>query len=98
MKIFKYVIPIEGTIHNIPSGSKFLSCQLQNNQISVWYLVNPDIYTTPVKFSVFGTGHEIPDTLTPGNFLSTLQFGPIVFHIFAEQTLGQSNDNSLQDS
>lgn len=98
MKIFKYTIPLEGCIHNIPAGAKFLSCQLQRNQVVVWYFVNPDNYILPVKFTTVGTGNEVPEQLNHFNFLESVQFGPLVIHVFAEQTLGQPNDDSLQNS
>lgn len=85
MKIYKYTIELSGCTLDIPCGAEFLSCQLQNNQIVAWYVVNPNKSAiTPVKFTVLGTNHPVPEHLTKNNYLSTLQLGPLVLHVFSE--------------
>lgn len=87
MKIFKYVIPLEGITHNIPAGATFLSCQLQNKDIVGWYLVDPNSPSSVFQFTVLGTGHEVPEYLDERHYLSTLQITPVfVVHIFAQRT------------
>ena len=86
MKILKYTIPVEGCVHKLPPASEFLSCQLQRNEIVVWFLTHPsepEEYET-IKFHVIGTNHPVPEPLCHKNFLNTLQFGPLVLHVFAE--------------
>lgn len=85
MKILKYIIPITGCSHSIPESSEFLSCQLQNNEIAVWYLtkLEPEFHELH-KFSLHGTGHTVPESITSDKFLTTIQFGPLVLHVFAQ--------------
>lgn len=82
-RIYKYTIPVEGCVLEIPKGSQHLSCQLQRNEIVIWAIVNPDQQeTTKVQISVYGTNHELPDYLTARYLLATLQLGPLVLHVF----------------
>jgi len=84
MKILKYTIPLTGCVLSIPRSSSFLSCQLQNNQIVVWYIVNVEKRPLiELTFTVIGTGHDVPEPLTYANFLQTIQMGPLVLHVFS---------------
>lgn len=66
-------------------GSEILSCQLQDDEIMLWVLVNPDEQKTELNFfEIFGTGHDVGcDMGVSRKFINTIQFSSgLVFHIF----------------
>jgi hypothetical protein len=81
MKIYKYVIQIKDRFKLIlPERSKILSVQLQNDIPTLWAAIT-DHSTIPYHFAIYGTGHEMDDKLYH-KFISTLQIGCFVAHIF----------------
>lgn len=82
-KIFKYIINNKQTIISIPKDSLFLSCQNQNNNIVIWYMVDESYPIEEKMFELFMTGEEIHfDMGVERNFISTIQLGYLVYHIF----------------
>lgn len=55
----------------------------------LWVLVDPNAPEEPRSFSVYGTGHFMPDN--PGTFIGTFQMlgGDLIFHLFEDA--GQSD-------
>jgi hypothetical protein len=91
MKIYKYEIEIKDRFYIIlPERSKILSIQLQNNIPMLWAAVT-EHSTISYNFSVYGTGHEIDNSLYH-KYISTLQIGSLVWHIFQI-----ANINTLED-
>ena len=79
MRIYKYQI-VDGKIE-APAGSQILTCQLQRGEFCVWALVNPEVTelnTWDVR--VLGTGQDFDSV--GWAYLSTVQDGPFVWHIF----------------
>lgn len=69
----------------LPIDAEILSCELQDDEIRIWVLINPIEEKTEVRFfEIFGTGHEIGcDMGISRKFLKTLLFrNGLVFHLF----------------
>ncbi len=87
-KIYKYNLRFSNSEKEsleLPIDSEILSCQLQNDEIMLWVLINPNEQKTDLHFfDIFGTGHEIGcDMGISRKFLNTLQFANgLVFHLF----------------
>lgn len=75
--IFKY--PIKSGSLFVPKNAEFLSVQMQRNEITSWWMVDPEALPEEILISVVGTGHPIRDE---GRFLGTVQDGSFVWHIF----------------
>lgn len=88
MKICKFHIEIEmENIIQAPSGTIWLSAQLQHNQIVVWGIVNPDNASTNYKTYVLPTGAAISQM--SAKFMGTVQLGSgsMILHIFIEDIM-----------
>lgn len=83
MKIYKYTLKVveEQTI-SLPKGAIILTVQAQNSFfISLWAIVDPNMQDKEyVTFEIIGTGNEI--SLRPRVYISTVQMGILVWHIF----------------
>ena len=65
----------------VPKGSEFLSAQMQNDLLCLWFKVDSLMIEHECKsFVIFGTGQKFDDTGL--NFLSTVQDGRYVWHLF----------------
>lgn len=87
--IWKYPLRItDAQSINIPEGAQFLSAQIQNGTLTVWALVDSAVRLRPAYIYVVGTGNAVPDAveLDRATFLSTVQQGPFVWHIFVGPT------------
>lgn len=85
MKIYKY--PLELTdvqeVH-IPAAAPgtLLSVINQHGTLCLYAAVEPEDEPVACRIYVHGTGHDI---ISPGaNFIGTVEFGPLVFHVFVE--------------
>lgn len=84
--IFKYTLAAIGTQSvEMPVGSQILSLDVQNNQVQLWAMVDPNEREKEnIKIEMMGTGHAftIPDEFL--KFIGTVQLsgGKWVFHIF----------------
>ncbi len=67
----------------MPINAEILTVQIQYNEPKIWALVDPELKTEFVKFTIFGTGHTIEDGFS-GKYVGTYQLydGKIVFHLF----------------
>lgn len=71
---------------NVPRGARFLSAGVQAGQIVAWALVNPHAPDEVWTVLVIGTGNPIPpDSLTGMAYLTTVQDGPFVWHVFVPE-------------
>ncbi len=80
MKVWKYPLQFPTTALPIPKGGKIVSMQVQVNTPCIWVLVDPDALNEIRTFTVFGTGHKIPDDIF--EFVGTYQEGMLVWHVF----------------
>lgn len=87
-KIYKYKLDFSNSGKrnlSLPSSSEILSCQLQDNEIMIWVLIDPKVAETELfYFEIFGPGHEVGcDMGISRKFLNTVQFfNGLVYHIF----------------
>lgn len=83
--IYKYPLDItdEQTVM-MPCTHKILSAQIQKGSLYVWAWVDTNSTEMSVKFAVVGTGNPIPFHIDPDKckFISTVQDGSFVWHIF----------------
>lgn len=89
MRIFKYTLQVTGrqTV-NLPVGARILSVQFQHGYLTMWAAVNPDEKVTSARgIRIFGTGHEIDisEDRISTTYITTVQQGPLVWHIFEEK-------------
>lgn len=64
----------------MPEGAKILTAQLQGNYLNVWAQCDPLALKQRREIEVFGTGHPMDEAQR--SYISTVQIGPIVFHVF----------------
>ena len=84
MKVFKYVLkPTDEQVVMMPKEARVLSCHVQDRDICVWALVDPDARKESRTFFIHGTGHEVAYPHS-GTFVGTvlLNQGLLVLHVF----------------
>jgi hypothetical protein len=78
--IWKYILGPDETIQ-MPKGAVILTAQEQYGEVAVWACVDPtETELTPRRFVTPGTGHDIAEGSL--QYISTVQLGSLVFHIF----------------
>ncbi len=84
LTIWKFTLEPECSIE-LPQNSQVLSVHEQRGEICMWALVNTSMPKVNRKFSVFGTGHEVPSN-PHLNFIGTamVQNNAFVFHVFED--------------
>ncbi len=89
MTIWKYPLAIVDSQHVVmPMTSELLHVDVQNGQVQLWAMVNPDRPTRPYLIHMFGTGHIVPKGLEMIHIGSVmLEGGALVFHVFEDLTL-----------
>lgn len=80
--IFKYSLDVGDTTLDMPQNAEVLSVQIQYGSITLWAYVVEGLVTEKRKFSVFGTGHHLPDDVETENFVGTVQESSFVWHVF----------------
>lgn len=81
MKIFKIklgILDLQWIL--MPEDAKVLSCQIQDGDICLWVAVEPLKKSVKRLFEIVGTGHEM--TLENKRYISTVQMGSLVWHVF----------------
>lgn len=83
--IFKQVLELTDTqTVNLPPVAQFLSVQIQNGKICVWFLTEKDRPpNVPYQFEVIGTGNLIPHGNR--NYIGTVLDGSFVWHVFVDK-------------
>lgn len=85
-KIFKYTLKVEERLQKIlmDLDGEILTVQIQNNEITMWVLVNPEKNMEERYFEVFGTGQSIYyDMGIDRKYINTCQDSlGLVWHIF----------------
>ena len=77
-KIFKYIVSESVEMHE---NAEILSVQMQNDDLCIWAIVDPESPKVMKHFTFIGTGQE-PPNLEIWEFLVTIQNGPLVWHFF----------------
>jgi hypothetical protein len=85
--IWKYQLKDTNQNIEVPKGSKILTAQIQNNEITLWFLIkDSEAEKEKRHFKVYGTGHSIDGVVTDRThqYINTLQFhgGSLVLHCF----------------
>lgn len=79
--IFKYpLILTSRQVLRVPIYSIDLSCQLQGDTLCLWMAVDPEAALIDYPVTIVGTGHEVPKDA--GGYISTVQMGEFVWHIY----------------
>lgn len=86
--IWKFKVDPEKPVE-MPAGARLLSVAFQGDDLCVWAEVDPDAPKVQRRFTVVGTGHDLPSA--PGEFVGTAHtdgiagifgFGALVFHVY----------------
>lgn len=82
--VYKYKLQITKVIQEVvlPLGAQILCIKMQNDELCMWALVDPDqTYNEVVKIRCAGTGHEIIEDV---EYIDTVMLldGELVFHFF----------------
>lgn len=82
MTIWKFPLRIasEQSVR-MPRGARALTAQMQDNELYLWAVVDPDEPLESVEVLVCGTGHQLPD-LDGWRYLATAQETFYVWHVF----------------
>jgi hypothetical protein len=84
MTIYKYRLKLtENGIFQttMPKDAKILSCQLQNDEPTIWAIVKDENDTCQRRFAFIGTGWPLGEKFD-AVYISTLQMPPFVWHVF----------------
>ena len=76
MTIWKYKFQTE---IEMPKYAEIVHVGIQNSDVHLWAKVDPLRSTETRCFSVYGTGHLIPDQAL---YVGTVFDGPFVWHVF----------------
>lgn len=82
--VYKYKLQITKVIQEVvlPLGAQILCIKMQNDELYMWALVDPDqTYNEVVKIRCAGTDHEITEDV---EYIDTVMLldGELVFHFF----------------
>lgn len=80
MTIWKYELTDMKTHLTMPKDGVVLDVQWQGCQIVMWVLLDPQGEIATREFRIYGTGWECKEE--PHNYITTLQCGELVWHIF----------------
>lgn len=82
--VWKYTLDLKDTQEiMLPYHHEILSLQMQNDQITIWVLVNPNDILSGTKFRIIATGQEIEDNMKNEKFIGTVQLvSGLVFHVW----------------
>lgn len=82
--IWKYVFSRKDIRESffVPKGSRILSFGFQSEDLVMWALVDPEATKEERVFEVVGTGWIIDDYSESFEYIDTVQYGSLVWHIF----------------
>lgn len=82
--IWKFLLsPIDDQIIQMPTGAFVISAGMQEDQLMVWAIVNPEASKQGVRFKVYGTGDSMSNPQTnKEQFIATVFSGPFAWHVF----------------
>lgn len=82
-QIWKFALATTSSLIRIPKTWRAISAQMQDGTLTMWAIVDPDAPKTQVNVKVVGTGW--PENLEGWQFLSTVQDGEFVWHVFVPE-------------
>lgn len=84
-KVWKYNIPVNDSEHviDMPYGARFVHAECQKSHVvSLWFEVDSEIAFKQARiFTIYGTGHPIPDTF---EHIATVKDGMFMWHVYEE--------------
>ena len=80
MTIWKYSLKVGRNSIAMPDGAKILRCGVQSGEVVIWALLDPAKDRQERQFDVVGTGWVLHGDM--GDYIDTVQVGPLVWHIF----------------
>ncbi len=82
-QIWKYTIPRGDRIalFTMPVASEFLTTQMQDGKIVLWYLGTPGPVEIARSFEIVGTGWNLDMRITKAAYRGTVQDGELVWHV-----------------
>ena len=88
MIIWKYPVCQSSEFSRMmPQGAKFLSVQLQHEDVQMWFLVDPHEFMEPKAFRVISAGEHFGERAEGDlTYLGTFQQGNFVYHLFEKNT------------
>ena len=88
-QIWKYQLTLSAAdnVHIMPKNRRILKIAKQDNGIFMWVLVDPKNEHYEYRFSIFGTGWQLPDTIeSEYEYLDTIVMDSgLVWHIFERE-------------
>jgi len=84
--IYKYELNEYETWLDLPKESKILTVQNQRNLICLWVWIDQSNLENVItrKFTIFGTGIDIPMSDKKYHYIGTVQIDWTVWHVFEE--------------
>ena len=79
-RIYKYSLKLQEIQSINAPVTKVLCVQMQHGELVLWAEVDTDKASKELLVVIVGTGHEIPENA--GQYLSTVQDGSYVWHIY----------------
>ena len=80
MRVFKYPFEITDDVEiKMPVGARVLHVAMQDDQPTLWALVDDTHMAETHRFWLRGTGHPVPDG---AKHVATFFDGPFVWHLF----------------
>lgn len=93
MTIWKYAIDrVDVRWLEMPIGARIIHVGMQNEQITLWAIVDPKADCEKRAIRVVGTGNPFPDA-SECTHLGTVFDGPFVWHVFVN---GPLNERDVQ--
>ena len=84
--IYKYPVPVtDRPTILLPDAAEILTVQVQDGNIMLWAVADPEKPIHNRRLWLYGTGH--PMWGTEGRYIATVQTGKLVWHIFDEATV-----------
>ena len=87
-QIWKFIIPFQDALDTncipieMPDRAQFLTVMEQGGNLCLWAQINQTEKLVTRRFAVFGTGHEMPNSVF--DYLGTVMFagGSLVLHVY----------------
>jgi len=82
-KIFKYELMLTDEVFiTSRKNAKLLSVQVQHGKLCAWFEVDTKSSSVSHRFTLVGTGHEVPENV--GQYVTTVQLGggSLVLHVY----------------
>jgi hypothetical protein len=83
LTIWKYPLTLmENQVVQVPRYGRPIHVHEQGGEVCAWVLVDDSNPKVDYVFSVYGTGHPIPDSPATSVYVGSAHVGPFVWHVF----------------